>query len=352
MENIFYKGWQIGITYEAKDKNGLSFDDILMLLDEMAENRMNLLSLMMVSYSYFDPEHDGLCWPVKNKKLECLRDMNCTNAQKETEFVTKVIEEAYKRGIKIQLFTNLGIYNPERVRISYHNACEQEGKNGEKYKWLFCPDSPGAFELENNEVFDLLNAYNHKNVTSIGYERISYAGGSCFCDYSKSAFNSETGLDLSKYKRGDYVFEQWKIKNISDKLKNLNDGIKAVRPDISICLHTSLSSGWGHEANNLRHVGVDMVMPHIAHFPMNQIEFNALLDSIYPNNIILQVCVRNKSLSNYNIWVKTPDIIKDIGIWVKEYKKDHSNLKGIVFFNGNTVSNENKKAVYQLIKEL
>lgn len=352
MENTFYKGWQIGITYEAEDERGVNLNKMLMLLDEMAENGMNILSLMMVSYAYFDPIHDGLCWPVRNRKLEYLRDIGCTNAQKETEFVSKVIEEAEARSIGVQLFTNLGIYNPERVRLSYLNAFEQVSKNNDKYKWLFCPDSPGVWELEKDEITDLLELYNHKNVKSIGYERLSYAGGSCFCDFSKTAFQKETGLDLSGFSRGDLVFEQWKVSNITNKLKSLNDSIRAIRPDIMISLHTSLASGWGHEKSKLRGAGIDCVMPHIAHFPMNQNDFNFLLDSIYPNDIILQVCVRDKALNNYNIWAKTPQIIRDIGIWIKEYKINHSNLKGIIFFNENTVSHENRKTVYDLIREL
>lgn len=206
--------------------------------------------------------------------------------------------------------------------------------------------------MEKDEIEDLLNTYTHKNVKSIGYERISYAGGSCFCDFSKQSFKQYTGLDLSYYSRGDDVFEKWKIMNITDKLRTLNDCIRKIRPDMEICLHTSLATGWGHETHKLKGAGVDYVMPHIAHFPMNQTEFNTLLDSIFPNNIILQVCVRNKSLANYNIWIKTPEIISNIGIWVKEYRKNHPNLKGIVFFNENTVSDENRKAVYNLIKEL
>lgn len=352
MENEFYKGWQTGVTYEAKDKKGVSIESMLMLLDEMYKRRMNFLSLMMVSYAYFDPMHDGLCWPVRNKKLECLRDKDCINAQKETEFVTTVIAEAEKRGISVQLFTNIGIYNPQRVKLSYPDALEQVSKNKDNYKWLFCPDSPGAWELEKDEMEDLLNTYNHRNVKSIGYERISYAGGSCFCDFSQKTFKHYTGNDLSGYSRGDNVFEEWKILNITDKLKTFNDCIREIRSDMKICLHTSLASGWGHEADKLKGAGVDCVMPHIAHFPINQNDFNTLLDSIYPNDIILQVCVRNKALSNYNIWAKTPQIIKDIGTWIKDYKSNHSNLKGVVFFNENTVSNENRKAVYDLISEL
>ena len=105
-------------------------------------------------------------------------------------------------------------------------------------------------DLEKDEITDLLESYNHKNVKSIGYERLSYAGGSCFCDFSKIAFTKDTRLDMTGFSRGDPVFEQWKASNITNKLKNLNDSIRAIRPDIMISLHTSLASGWGHEKAN------------------------------------------------------------------------------------------------------
>ena len=351
MDKNFHIGWQTGITYESTEKKAVSMSKMLMLLDEMAEHDMNMLSLMMVSYSYFDPMHDGLCWPVRDKRLKHLWNKTCTNANMDTEFVSKIIEEAEKRGIGIQLFTNLGIYNPKRIIKSYPKANEQINKDGDIYKWLFCPDSPGAWQLELDEISDLLKLYNHENVRSISYERLSYAKGSCFCDYTKLLFNQDTGLKLSDYSRDDEIFEKWKIEKITEKLKTMNDHIRSINQDVEICLHTSLAKGWGHEARKLKGAGVNCVMPHIAHFPISQTEFNNLLDSIYPNDIILQVCVRNKSLSNYDIWIKTPQIIQNIGNWIREYKEDHSNLKGVVFFNENTVSDENRRAVYQLVSD-
>ncbi|MGD9128070.1 MAG: hypothetical protein PVH19_11895, partial [Planctomycetia bacterium] len=71
---IQYAGWQVGITYQTKEPGGMTRDDLMRLLDEMAKHRMNLLSLMMLSYGVFDATHDGYCWPVKNPKLKPLWD--------------------------------------------------------------------------------------------------------------------------------------------------------------------------------------------------------------------------------------------------------------------------------------
>ena len=82
-----YKGWLVGVTYCTPTKSGLDFKHFENLLNEMEKNGMNLLNLMMISYGFFDPMHDGYCWPVKNPKLNCYIDSNSTNSIKKTEFI-------------------------------------------------------------------------------------------------------------------------------------------------------------------------------------------------------------------------------------------------------------------------
>jgi len=348
----FYLGWQVGITYETAVTEGNRLPKMLALLDEMAENKMNLLSLMMTSYAFFDPLHDGFCWPVNNPKLECFRDQNCANAARQTEFVSTVIEEAEKRGIAIQLFTNLAIYNPDRIRTSYPGAAEQCSRNGETYPWLFCPENEDIWQLENDEVEDLLRLYNHSNVQSIGFERLSFAPGSCYCADCQKAFFKDTGLSLPDYTDNDAVFEQWKNDVITKKLCILSEKIRAIRPGMEVWLHTSCATGWGHDPNRLKEAKIDCVIPHIAHFEMNQLQLNTLLNHISPNDTVLHCCVRNKALQNYPIWAKTPALIAQIGQWIADYRSGHEQLRGILFFNENTVSEENRKAVYGLVNKL
>ena len=57
-----YFGWQVGITYESARPEGNALPRLTRLLSEMANAGMNLLSLMMVSYAYFDPAHDGFVY--------------------------------------------------------------------------------------------------------------------------------------------------------------------------------------------------------------------------------------------------------------------------------------------------
>lgn len=59
------------------------------------------------------------------RKIVCYRDRNCINADTKTEYVSKIIEETEKRGIEVQLFTNWGIYNSQRIISQYKNDMEQ-----------------------------------------------------------------------------------------------------------------------------------------------------------------------------------------------------------------------------------
>lgn len=348
----FYLGWQVGITYEAEKPAGNSLPKMLALLDEMAANGMNILSLMMTSYAYFDPAHDGFAWPVRNKRLECFRDKRCLNANAKTEFVSRVIEEAEKRGIEIQLFSNLAIYNPERIVASYPGACLQKERNGEDRKWLFCPDSSDVWQLENDETEDLLKVYTHRNVKSIAFERLSYSSGSCYCAASAEKFLRDTGKPMEDYGEGDALFDEWKVDSISKKISELSNKIKTVKPGMQVWLHSSCAPGWGHASGRLKAAGVDCVVPHVAHFVMDKAGFNTLLDRVGPNDTVLHFCVRDKALNNYNIWQKTPEIIEEIGEWALQYGQANAHLKGILFFNENTVSEENRAAVYRLMKKI
>ncbi|MBN2851933.1 MAG: hypothetical protein JXQ23_04275 [Clostridia bacterium] len=348
----FYLGWQVGITYGSAKPEGNSFKYMIRLLDEMSDHGMNYLSLMMTSYAYFDKGHDGFSWPVRNRKLECLRDKNALNANEKTEYVSAVIEEAKKRGIGIQLFSNLSIYNPEKIIFSFPEATEQKQKNGQSCPWLFCPECDDVLQAENSEIEDLLTYYHHENVCSIGYERLSFSPGSCYCRFCQEKFFNDTGKNIFDYQDGDLLFDEWKNKNISEKLYNFNRRIKDKKNDIEIWLHTSCAKGWGHQPDKLQDSLVDYVMPHIAHFKTTRQEYISKMDKLAPCEMVLQMCVRNKGLQNYPLWEKTPQIIAEVGEWIYDYVQQDHRLKGVVFFNENNVSDDNRNAVYQLVERL
>ena len=344
----FYLGWQVGITYESAQPEGNSLQRLECLLGEMAGAGMNLLSLMMVSYAYFDPTHDGFCWPVANPQLECLRDNACLNAREETEFVAELITLAHGRGIDVQLFTNLAIYNPERITVSYPGAQLQLSESGAARKWLYCPVNADAWQLENDEIMDLLGRYAPRGVASVAYERLSVAAGTCRCESCAQRFFEESGRNLDEEEAGSAVFEAWKTDLITEKMSALNRAVKTAHPGTQVWLHSSCAPGWGHDPARLAGAGVDCIVPHVAHAMMEKRDFDALLDRLAPNDTVLHFCVRNRALPHYPIWEKTPADIAEIGGWALDYARRNYRMKGILFFNENTVSAENRRAVYRL----
>ena len=339
-----YLGWQVGVTYQSMAPEGLDRDHFLRLLDEMASNRMNLLSLMMQSYGYFDPDHDGYAWPVQNPKLQPYRDKNAINARPDQEFLRKIIQEAATRNIAIQLFMNWGIWNPDFVKAAYPESSLQIKEDNSPSGWLHCPDSPGAWQMGLDESTDLLQFYNHPNVVSYSFERISYSGKTtCYCPYTKQAFQEATGQtfeDADARQR-----EEWKTDQICRYLTQFSEHLRKIHPGIEIGLHTQCSRGWGHDPKRLQECGITYLMPHTIQFPTTKQELYFMLDYLAPNPCILHFCSRDRRPENYNLWIKTPEIIEEALQWVHDYPGD--NVIGIVFFNEPATSPVNKEAVYQ-----
>ena len=342
-----YLGWQAGLTYQTAAPEGVDRDHFLRLLDEMAENGMNALSLMMLSYGFYDPGHDGYAWPVGSEKLECYRDKMAINAQPGREFVQGIVEAAAERGIEIHLFLNWGIWNPEKIVRSYPTATLQRRRDAEPDGWLHCPDSPGAWQLGLDEVADLLSFYKHPNVTSYSFERISYKGRSdCYCPYTQEAFLAATGLPLEQAKPRHIA--TWKNDHISACLKAYTDRIRQIRPDITIGLHTQCARGWGHDPKRLPGSGIDYLLPHTIQFPTKKEELYRTLGRLAPNPCVLHFCSRDRRPENYDLWIKTPEIIDEVLQWVEDYPGD--NIDGILFFNEPATSPANKQAVYRGIR--
>ena len=342
-----YLGWQVGLTYQTREPGGLDRDYMMRLLDDMATNRMNLLSLMMLSYSYFDPEHDGYCWPVRNPKLKHYWDSNCINGNESKEFVHEIIEAAAARGIEIQLMMNWGIWNTEKIKMGYPSVLPQQRRDGTSHPCLHCPDSERAWQAGLDEVEDLLTYYRHPNVTSYAFERISYASsGYCYCARTQEIYERETGSPI--FNADDVQLEEWKKRHISACIKRYVAHIKSIRPTIAISLHTRCARGWGHDPARLSDSGIDCLQPHTLHFQESKGQIYKKLTYLAPNRCVLHFCTRDRRPANYDLWIKTPEIIAQALDWVYEYPGD--NLDGILFFNETATSPRNKQAVYDLIR--
>jgi glycosyl hydrolase family 10 len=342
-------GWQVGVTYHSKRPHGLDYEYFINLLNEMEENNMNLLSLMMLSYGYFDPTHDGYCWPVSNPKLKCYQDTEALNSSTDTEFLSKIIIEAEKRNIEVDIMMNWGIWNNKRIITNYPDSIVQQNKKKEAPSWLHCPDSPGAWQLGLDEVEDLIKYYNHPNVKSYSFERISYGGRSnCYCDFTVKKFHDDTQFDLENTNQDQ--INTWKSKNIGDLIQKYTKIIKSIRPEIKIGLHSQGKKVWGHSPNQFKNWGIDFVLPHTIQFKTSKRSLYSTFDRLAPNPCILHFDGRDTAFTNYPIWEKTPKIIRKVLGWIKKYKENH--ITGILFFNEPGVSKRNRKEIYSNIQDM
>lgn len=344
-----YAGWQVGITYGSNRSGGLDHTYMSGLLDEMADNGMNLLSVMMLSYGYFDPQHDGYCWPVQNPALECFKDVTAINGMEGQEFISKIISKAKSKGIEVELFLNWGIWNPQRIHQDHFTSLIQEDRRGRTSGWLHCPDSPGAWQLGLDEARDLLEYYNQPNVTRFAFERVGYGGkDKCFCKYTKAMFKEQTGMALKDASAKKIL--DWKQARVSNLLKEYVGKIKKWKPGIKVGLHTEGRLAWGHEPSLLPGAGIDFVEPHTIQFRETRKALFKKLKRLSPNPCVLHFCARDRAPSNYPIWIKTPRIIKKVLGWVKKYSSE--NVKGVLFFNEPAVSRGNKQAIYDFIDNI
>ncbi|MBN1588943.1 MAG: hypothetical protein JW888_05460 [Pirellulales bacterium] len=349
---IRYAGWQAGITYQAPGPGGMSRDELMRLLDEMALHRMNLLSLMMLSYAYFDPNHDGYCWPVRNPKLKPNWDDKSINGQPKTEFVGEAIQAAADRGIEVQLFMNWGIWNPRRIRQGYPTASAQMTQQEaiaqkEGRGWLHCPDSPGAWQAGLDEVADLLAFYDHPNVKSYCLERLSYGNArQCFCRHTQERYREDTGRSLLEADPQTIV--AWKAKRIGRLLKQYSEHIHRTKPKTGAWMHTQGSPTWGHDPATMQANGIDCLAPHTIQFPETRERIYKKLRRLAPNPCVLHFCTRDQRPKNYKLWIKTPEILAEVLDWVRSYPGE--NLAGLLFFNPSATSPRNRQTVYEQLK--
>ncbi|MHA1683475.1 MAG: hypothetical protein ACTSUE_21225 [Promethearchaeota archaeon] len=343
-----FLGWQVGVTYGSRRPGGVDKNYMLQLLDEMERHGMNLLSLMMISYGFFDPEHDGYPWPVKNPRLKPYQDNSATNGADESEFMREIIGIAGDKGIEVELFMNWGIWNHQKITAGYPGATGQMEKNGKADEWLHCPDSPAAWQAGLDEVLDLLDFYKQRNVKRYSFERISYKGRDfCYCNWTKKKFREDTGKDIATASRKEIL--SWKSSNISRKV---SDYVKVIKSkfNLKVGLHTQGNRYWGHDPRWFQAAGVDFLEPHTIQFKTSQKGLHRMLHHLSPNSCILHFCARDIAPAHYPIWIKTPKIIKKAASWIKNYPGE--NVDGIMFFNEPSVSGVNKEAIYRVFTSL
>ncbi|NQT51195.1 hypothetical protein HQ576_04060 [bacterium] len=345
-------GWQVGLSYQTPRPEGKRPEELRQLIREMRGHGMNLLSLMLISYAYFD-DHDGFCWPPRRKSLRCYRDEHSLNANEKTEFLGDIIQEATEAGLHVQLMTNWGLWNPERIRKGYPKAAVQQTASGGRTGWLHCPDNPDAYRCGRDVMLDSLERYAARGVASYAIEYPGYGGAAaCFCPFTREAFARETGQELTPAWAGAHpaAFERWKQEHIGAILQRLVAEVHARHPRVAVWLHTACARGRGHSPAAIHKAGIPAVIPYMMHTAGNFSDIPRNLRAVHPLPAVGHVCVRSKPFKNYPIPPKTPETIRRFFDAIE--RTEAGNLAGLMFFNESCVSDENRKAVYQGIGRL
>ncbi len=348
-----YLGWQLGLSYQASAPEGRRPEELRQLLREMRDHGMNFISFMLVSYRFFDPEHDGFDWPVRRGGLLSYRDEHSLNAREETEFLGDIIQEAKEAGFHVQLMTNGGIWNPERIANGYPHARPQLDWDGRQTSWVHCPDIADGYRCVRDTLLDALERYAARGVSSYAIEYPGYIGNGCLCEATRAAFAAETGQELTPdwARASRQQFNRWKEQHIGAILKRLVDEVHTQTPQVEIWQHTACtaSGGRGHAPDPLRKAGIAATMPYLMH--SSSPDFSGLsknVDACSPLPAVAHVCVRAKPFKNYAIPPKNPAMIGRFFDAVE--KTQMENLVGLVFFNESNVPPENRQAVYDGIK--
>ncbi|MBU4199524.1 MAG: hypothetical protein KKE37_07315 [Verrucomicrobia bacterium] len=352
MKNKFqHLGWQVGLSYQTPRPEGKRPDELRQLIHEMRDHGMSFLSLMLLSYSYFD-DHDGYSWPPRRQSLRCYRDEHSLNADEKTEFLGDVIHEACQAGLHVQLMDTWGVWNPERIRKGYPGAALQELSDGRFADWVHCPDVPDVYRCGRDEMLDSLERYAAFGVRSYGIESVGYWLGtsSCFCRHTREAFARETGETLtSEWVQANQVsLRQWKQEHVGGILKRLADEVHAEFPKVEIWLHSTCDQDRGHSSTFIQKAGIPVVIPYMMHTAGDFSDIPQNLCAVSPLPAVGHVCVRSQPFKNYPVPPKNPDVIKSFFDAIERTEAD--NLIGLMFFNESCVSRENRRAVYDGIR--
>ena len=349
-------GWQVGITYQTENRSGLNRRYLHDLLTEMSDHGMNFISFMMISYAMNDPVHDGYAWPVENPRLNCYKDEHCTNADKNTEFLTEIMYEASERGFHVNLFMNGFWWNHDRVKVGYPDIRNMGETGGAFYH--HCADNNDTWQLACDEIADLLRVYSKSPVSSYGFETIGRAGpsGRCTCPDTMRRFTealAKTGIsanDVSSCRAA--LFELWNSFRDWEMLAEIVLAIKRVAPAIEIWHHGYMQlgdfGGYRFSANSYKKAGVDVAMPCV-HTLGSEDDFKKILSGADGFPVVLHVDTRDKPTLNYDVPAKTPEYIRRVGGWVRD--NDCLSLEGIIFFNEPATSKEIRQAVYDVIRD-
>ncbi len=345
-------GWETTLNYEGEPVK--HYDRYQRLLDEMAAEKLNYLAILAMHEGYNYELSVGLAWPAEDPRIRPFRDTKCINADPDTEFLPRVIEEAHARGIEVDLNCSLhgGLFMD--ILPGAEMIDDKGGVHG-----IPCLSYEKFTELDTALVRDLIRRYGREigNVCVDGYygEGPTYFGPWHFNARSVERFRQQYDKDLASVPEEEQ--RRWKKQLVREHLSSINSAIARINPHLrrgQHCWEIEENGVTGHGPDVYLDAGIQFAVP--GWHSLDPDELVARLDR-YAAHMpsIVHISCRAKPPKNYHIPVVGPEEIAFTAeqmisyISSRPYPEDHI---GVIYFNAENVPPENRKAVYASLRRI
>jgi hypothetical protein len=336
-------GWQTALTFQAPEP--MDRDDLRRLLETMAENGMNFLSIMPESVGRYSPGHDGLCWPTEHPRLKQLTDPSSPNSHNRSEFLAEGIEQARRLGIETNLMLHWHMTEPERLLRAYPGIAQQAGLRNPDLNRTYCSRNPETLRYFLELLDDVVRRYGPLGIHSVTVEGpFGDWCGNCACcrDWYRRTTGTETPQDTMRI-----VADNLKMREVFSHMART---IKDVCGTIEFWVHSGPWAHRGHLPETLTCGGVDCLMNYFCHDLYEPEAMRSIMEFIAPLPCCPQTCVRDRATHNYFSKPKTPHEARRYAETILETTARAPNGLGAVFFNEVFLSDQTRQAVYQAIR--
>lgn len=180
-----------------------------------------------------------------------------------------LVEEAHKRGLRAELWMEFGFYSyftadatkdksmgaildahPELLSVDAKGTRFIHRSFGDFYS--ICPSNPKSHEILARVYAEAASRY---PVDGVNLDRIRYADADyCYCDYCRTAFKDESGIELVEFPAGSSDARKWldwKRDRTLRAVRTIAQAIRAARPGIRVTSYVvgpmemdSKAQGW------------------------------------------------------------------------------------------------------------
>jgi len=181
-----------------------------------------------------------------------------------------LIDESHRRGLRAELWMEYGFYayftsdatkdesmgpildaHPDLLSINARGDRFIHRSFGDFYS--ICPSNPKSHEILATIFVEAVSKYPHAD--GVNLDRIRYADADyCFCNYCKTQFHADTGIELKPFPdASDQARQwlQWKRRQTLKAVRTITQKLRAARPGIVITSYVvgpdemdSKAQGW------------------------------------------------------------------------------------------------------------